>query len=90
MEMNGGMVHRISSWLSILALMAYALYIGQWVGQADEKFEDHDKVEEHQKEIKEKLIELEAEQKHASEKAEIRDQAILDAIKRLEEKIDEE
>jgi len=47
--MNNGkatIVNRIGTWVAILGMAAYVFNMGQWVGAADEKFEDAQTVEE--------------------------------------------
>jgi len=52
--MNNGraaIVNRIGTWIAILGIAAYVFNMGQWVGAADEKFEDAQSVEEKQDKI---------------------------------------
>lgn len=86
---NVALANRIGTWASLVALGMYVMYIGQWVGAADEKFKDHDTVEETQQQIKERLTRLEERVVNEADKSQSRDEQILNAIKRLEEKIEE-
>jgi hypothetical protein len=47
----GDLAHRIGIWVAVIAIAAKLFSVGAWVGAADEKFEDHDAVEEKQDEI---------------------------------------
>ena len=82
--------NRLGTWAAIAGLAIYLLNIGQWVGAADEKFKDAESVEETQEQIKERLTRVEDNLEHLEEQSEKEHEAILDAIKRLEKKIDED
>lgn len=86
---NGAALNRVASWGSIVAMALYVLYIGQWVGAADEKFKDAESVEQTQKQIKERLIRVEEGIEDLEESAAREHDAILDAIKELKQKIEE-
>ena len=89
---NGQMnaLERAGSWATLVGMGLYVLYIGQWVGAADEKFKDAETVEQTQQQVKERLTRLEEQVEDLAENSEERDELILDAIKRLEAKIDDE
>ena len=85
-------VNRIGTWLAILGIGAYVFDMGQWVGAADEKFEDAQTVEEKQETLILQVNTLTIEA-HATTKAvesntkaiETSRREILDAIKEAHE-----
>ena len=73
MKTNGNtwsIVNRVGLWVSFAALAAYVFYIGQWVGAADEKFNDAQTVEERQEAIKETIVTLSVNQANAADDVE--------------------
>ena len=82
-------MNRLALWAAVIPMFLYILYLGQWVGATEEKIADHDNVERTQIEIKERLVRVE-EGLEDLEKASDRDrELILDAIRRLEEKMED-
>lgn len=84
------LAHRIGVWAGMIGLMVYVMNIGTWVGAADEKFKDAESVEQTQQQIKERLARLEEQVEDNDERSADRDKLILEAISRLEDKIDTE
>lgn len=93
MTHGNGVMHpmeRIGSWATLVGMGLYVMYIGQWVGAADEKFDNAQKTEETQEQIKERLTRLEEQVESNDEKSAVRDEQILKAIERLEKAIEED
>lgn len=88
-EKEVSIVNRIGTWAVLAGLGVYMLNIGSWVGAADEKFEQAQKVEEQVDDIKERITTLEAEVKNLDENSKTRAEAIVRAIEKLEEKIED-
>lgn len=89
---NGHMhpLERVGTWATLVGMGLYVLYIGQWVGAAEEKFDSAQKTEETQEGIKERLTRLEEQVESNDEKSAARDERILDAIRRLERQLEED
>jgi len=86
----GGLtINRIAVWVAIIPLGLYVLNMGQWVGAAEEKFEDAEAVEEQVDDLKDRLIALERDVKNHDESVALRALALLTAIEQLEAKIDD-
>ena len=67
---NGGVANRVASWATMAAIAGYVLYIGQWVGAADEKFKDAESVEQKQEVINDKVTRIETEVEHVKNNVE--------------------
>lgn len=44
-QTKADIAHRLGIWLSVIVIGGYVLNLGQWVGAADEKFDDAETVE---------------------------------------------
>lgn len=86
-EMNKSIAHRVAIWAAIVPLSIYVLNMGMWVGAADEKFENANKVARTQEDIKRRLTTLETEVKANSKASEKQTEAIIKAIEKLEKEI---
>lgn len=93
MANGNGNVHpaeRLGSWAALIGLGLYVLYVGQWVGAADEKLASAKETADTQEDIKERLTRLEEQVESNDEKSAVRDQQILKAIEKLEKKLEED
>jgi hypothetical protein len=80
--------HRIATWAAIIPMGLYVMNMGQWVGAADEKFEDAETVEQEVDDIKERITKLETEVKNLDKNSADRALALMKAIEKLETKLD--
>ncbi len=89
-EAMGHVINRAASWIAIVGLGLYILNIGQWVGAAEEKFENAQKVEDQVDDLKDRLTRVEEKLDSSEKRNNERTDMILDAIKDLEKKVAEE
>lgn len=83
------LANRVATWAAIIPMGLYVMNMGQWVGAADEKFENAEQVEEQVDDIKERITKLEAEVANLDKNSETRAAALLKAIEKLEAKLDD-
>jgi hypothetical protein len=79
--------NRIGTWVALAAMGAYVMNIGAWVGAADEKFSDAEKVEEQVDDIKDRLTKIETVVTAQTETMKENKKDILEAIKELKDEI---